>query len=113
MVQPQILLAKEIGENKGYQSYLIEIKRVEASQAVGEKQAENLSNAQIKIVANAGDNIQGGVNSVMDLFTAKGGQSVGAMLEAFAGTEQGQQLLSKLFGKSEDTPDESTPTVKE
>ena len=69
----------------------------------------SLGNAQIKIVANAGDNIQGGVNSVMDLFTAKGGQSVGAMLEAFAGTEQGRQLLSKLFGK----PEEKTTEVKE
>lgn len=103
-VQPQITLAKEIGENKGYQSYLIEIRRVEASQAVGVEQAKNLGNAQIKIVANAGDSIQGGVNSVMDLFTAKGGQSLGSMLEAFAGTEQGQKLLSKVFGKSEDTP---------
>ena len=34
-VQPQITLAKEIGENQGYQTYLIEIKKVEAQQAVG------------------------------------------------------------------------------
>lgn len=103
-VQPQIMLAKEIGENEGYQHYLIEIKQVEANQAVGVEQAKNLGNAQIKIVANAGDNIQGGVSSVMDLFTAKGGQSLGFMLEAFAGTEQGQQLLSKLFGKGKTEP---------
>jgi flotillin len=102
-VAPQITLAKEIGENEGYQHYLIEIKQVEASQAVGIEQAKNLGNAQIKIVANAGESIQGGVSSVMDLFTAKGGQSLGSMLEAFAGTEQGQQLLSKLFG-SKETP---------
>ena len=98
-VAPQITLAKEIGENEGYQHYLIEIKQVEANQAVGIEQAKNLGNAQIKIVANAGESIQGGVSSVMDLFTAKGGQALGAMLETFAGTEQGQQLLSKLFGK--------------
>lgn len=98
-VQPQITLAKEIGENEGYQTYLIEVKKVEASQAVGIEQAKNLSGAQIKIVANAGNNVQEGVTSVMDLFSAKGGQALGSMLETFAGTEQGQALLSKIFGK--------------
>ena len=98
-VQPQITLAKEIGENEGYQTYLIEIKKVEASQAVGVEQARNLGNAQIKIVANSGGgNIQEGVSSVMDLFSAKGGQVLGSMLETFAGTEQGQALLGKLLG---------------
>lgn len=100
-VQPQITLAKEIGENEGYQKYLIEIKKVEASQAVGVEQAKNLSTAQIKIIANAGSSIPEGVNSVMDLFTAKGGQSLGSMIEAFAGTEAGQQLLSKITGNKE------------
>lgn len=98
-VTPQITLAKEIGENKGYQTYLIEIKKVEANQAVGVEQAKNLGNAQIKIVANAGSNVQEGVSSVMDLFSAKGGQAIGSMLETFAGTEQGQQLLKKFFDK--------------
>ncbi|MBQ8481694.1 MAG: hypothetical protein IJ532_04100 [Alphaproteobacteria bacterium] len=98
-VQPQIKLAQEIGQNAGYQSYLIEIKKVEASQAVGVEQAKNLGHSQIKIVANAGSNIQEGVSSVMDLFSAKGGQSLAAMLETFAGTEQGQQLLGRLIGK--------------
>ena len=97
-VAPQITLAKEIGENEGYQSYLIEIKKVEASQAVGVEQAKNLSGAQIKIIANAGSNISEGVNSVMDLFNAKGGQALGSMLEAFAGTEAGEQIITKLVG---------------
>lgn len=100
-VQPQISLAKEIGTNDGYQKYLIEIKKVEASQAVGVEQAKNLSTAQIKIIANAGSSIPEGLNSVMDLFTAKGGQSLGSMIEAFAGTEAGQQLLSKITGNKE------------
>src|SRR5262249_56359339 len=30
-VNPQITLAKEIGENEGYQSYLIQVKQVEAT----------------------------------------------------------------------------------
>ena len=97
-VAPQITLAKEIGENEGYQSYLIEIKKVEASQAVGIEQAKNLGGAQIKIIANAGSNISEGVTSVMDLFTAKGGQALGAMVEAFAGTEAGEQIITKLVG---------------
>ena len=100
-VQPQISLAKEIGTNEGYQKYLIEIKKVEASQAVGVEQAKNLGTAQIKIIANAGSSIPEGVNSVMDLFTAKGGQALGSMIEAFAGTEAGQQLLSKITGNKE------------
>ena len=100
-VQPQITLAKEIGENEGYQSYLIEIRKVEASEKIGVEQAQNLGNAQIKIIANAGSNVQEGVNSVMDLFTAKGGQALGGMVEAFAGTELGQQVIEKLVGKRE------------
>ncbi len=101
-VQPQITLAQEIGENQGYQTYLIEIKKVEAQQAVGIEQAKNLGNAQIKIIANAGGNVAEGVGSVMDLFTAKGGQALGGMLEAFAGTEAGQQLLSRLVPPSDE-----------
>ncbi|MCM1322758.1 MAG: SPFH domain-containing protein [Acetobacter sp.] len=100
-VQPQITLAKEIGENDGYQTYLIEIKKVEASQAVGVEQAKNLGNADIKIIANAGGNVSEGVSSVMDLFTAKGGQALGSMLEALAGTEAGKQLLDKVAKPSE------------
>ena len=96
-VQPQITLAKEVAENQGYQTYLIEIKKVEAQQAVGVEQAKNLGNAQIKIIANAGADIAGGVSSAMDLFSAKGGQALGSMLEALAGTEAGQQLLGKIL----------------
>lgn len=103
-VAPQISLAKEIGENQNYQKYLIEIKKVEATQTVGVEQAKNLGNAQIKIVANAGSNVSEGVGSVMDLFSAKGGQSLGSMLETFAGTEQGQKILAKLFGELKETP---------
>lgn len=101
-VQPQITLAKEIGENEGYQSYLIEIRKVEANEAIGTEQAKNLGNAQIKIIANAGSNVQEGVSSVMDLFTAKGGQALGGMIEAFAGTELGQQVMQKLIDKKEE-----------
>ncbi len=100
-VAPQIMLAKEIGSNDGYQKYLIEIKRVDALKDVGIEQAKNLGNADIKIIANAGGNLNEGLNSVMELFSAKGGQNLGAMLEALAGSELGEKLLSK-FVKKED-----------
>lgn len=63
-------LAKEIGENTGYQSYLVQIRQVEATEKVGLVQAENIKGADIRIIAGA--------------------------LEAFAATEAGQSLLSKF-----------------
>ena len=104
-VAPQITLAHEIGNNQGYQTYLIEIKKVDALQAVGIEQAKNLGNADIKIIANAGSNVQEGVSSVMQLFSTKGGQAMNSMLEAFAGTELGQQLLGKICNAGNDAAD--------
>lgn len=106
-VAPQIELAKEIGNNEGYQKYLIEIRQVDAIKEVGVEQAKNLGNADIKIIANAGGNLNEGLNSVMELFSAKGGQSLGAMLEALAGSEAGQQILNKVI-KKEDADDANT-----
>lgn len=63
-------LAKEIGENTGYQSYLVQIRQVEANEKVSLAQAENIKGADIRIIAGA--------------------------LEAFAATEAGQSLLSKF-----------------
>lgn len=108
-VQPQIALAREIGENQGYQTYLIEIKRVEASQAIGVEQAKNLGNAQIKIIANSGSSISEGVDNVRQLFSAKGGQVLGAALEALSGSEIGEKLLNKLLPQTEETDQGLTP----
>ena len=69
---------------------------------MGVVQAKNLGGAQIKIIANAGSSVQEGVSSVMDLFSAKGGQALGSMIESFAGTEVGQQVLDKLIAKKSD-----------
>jgi flotillin len=54
-VDTQITLVKEIGENDGYQTYLITVKQVEASQAVGIELAKAMGNADIEIIANSGD----------------------------------------------------------
>lgn len=97
-VAPQITLAKEIGGNEGYQKYLVTIRRVEQEQAVGVAQAAALEKANIKIISNSGDPVAG-ITSVRDLFSSKGGTSIGAMLEGLAQTEQGQNVLSAIKGK--------------
>lgn len=94
-VQAQITLAKEIGQNEGYQKYLITIRTVEANQAVGIEQAKALEKSDIKIIANTGDPVAG-IGSVRDLFSSKGGQSVGAMLEGLANSEQGAKVIGAI-----------------
>jgi flotillin len=99
-VTAQTTLAKEIGENDGYQKYLIEIRRVEATEKVGLEQAKNINGSNIKIVATAG-NVAEGLNSALDVLTPKGGSSIATALEALAGTEAGQALLAKFGIKQE------------
>lgn len=95
-VQAQITLAKEIGANKEYQEYLVTIRKVEAAQAVGVKQAEALAHADVKVISNSGTPSEG-LTGVMDLFSSKGGTQVGAMLEALSNTDQGKAFLNKAF----------------
>lgn len=92
-VQAQIELAKEIGENQAYQEYLVTIRKVEMAQEVGKEQAKALEKADIKIISNSGDPVQG-VTNVMDLFTSKGGTQLAGFLESL--TNSG--ALSKLTG---------------
>lgn len=96
-VTPQITLAKEIGENTGYQTYLVSVKGIEANQAVGIAQADALKAADIKIIANAGDPV-GGISTVRELLSSKGGQAIGAALEGLRNTETGAQVLSVITG---------------
>jgi flotillin len=94
-VATQIALAKEIGENQGYQNYLISVKKIEASQLVGMEQAKALVAADVKIISNAGNPVDG-ANTVMDLFTPKGGLQIGTMLEALGTTDVGQRIIGAL-----------------
>ena len=105
-VQAQIVLAKEIGENKGYQNYLVAIKQLEVAQEVGVEQAEALSNADVKII-NSSNDPQGGLSNVMDLFSPNGGTKVGAMLEGFKNTPAGESILKALNGSEEEELGES------
>lgn len=93
-VEAQIVLAKEIGSNESYQKYLVTIKQVEASQAVGMEQAKALEKADVKIISNSSGPVEG-LNSVLDLFSSGGGMKVGAMLEGLSQTDAGKALLTK------------------
>lgn len=98
-VEAQIVLAKEIGENQGYQNYLITIRQVEASQAIGLAQAGALEKADVKVIANTGGDAGSGLSSVGELFSAKGGLGLGAALEALSNTGVGKDILGKMTGK--------------
>lgn len=91
-VNPQITLAQEIGENEGYQTYLIRVKQVEAERDVGIAQAGALEKADVKIISQTGTPAEG-MSAVGELFSAKGGQAIGAALEGFKNTEAGSAVL--------------------
>jgi flotillin len=94
-VTAQITLAKEIGANDRYQTYLISVRTIEKDQAVGIEQAKALEHADIKVIANTGE-VVGGVTKVMDLFTTKGGTQLGGMMEALKQTPAGKDLIAKF-----------------
>ena len=94
-VTAQITLAKEIGENEGYQHYLVTIRQVEAGEKIGIEQAKALVSADMKIIANGGD-VQDGMSKIGDILSSKGGPSVGAMLEGLAQTHMGTEFLNKF-----------------
>lgn len=96
-VDTQISLAKEIGSNEAYQEYLVTLEKVKAQQAIGVEMAKAIGNADLKVIANSGD-IQSGVTTLADAFTAKGGLGLGAMLEGMAQTPEGKALVSRFTG---------------
>lgn len=96
-VNSQIALAKEIGENEGYQKYLVTVRTIEKDQTVGVQQAEALKAANIKVIATSG-NVNDGVKGVMDILTPQGGMRVGAMLDAISNTEVGKRITDALAG---------------
>jgi flotillin len=97
-VDAQIKLAEKIGSDKGYQEYLLGIRNIEATQAVGVAQAEALKQADVKVIANGGTPTKG-LGNVMELFSAGGGTQIAAMLEGLAQSDEGRALLDKLTKK--------------
>jgi len=97
-VDAQIKLAEKIGSDKGYQEYLLGVRNIEATQAVGVAQAEALKMAQVKVIANGGTPRQGLANG-RDLCSAGGGTQMAAMLEGLAQSDEGRALLEKFTKK--------------
>ena len=97
-VNAQITLANEIGSNEGYQAYLIEVRKVEAGEAVGKEMAGAMAKADLKVIANAGG-IQEGVGKLGDMFTPFGGTNIAGMLSALAQTEEGKALVDGVTAK--------------
>lgn len=98
-VTAQTTLAKEIGENKPYQDYLIRVKEVEVSQVVGvaqyESMAKAMNGADLKLLVNSGD-VHSGIGKLSDVFTAKGGSQINGLLESLKQTPEGKGLLSMV-----------------
>lgn len=98
-VTAQTTLAKEIGENKSYQEYLIKIREVEVTQIVGvaqyESMAKAMAGADLKLLVNSGD-VHSGIGKLSDVFTAKGGSQINGLLESLKQTPEGKGLLSMV-----------------
>lgn len=96
-VTAQITLAKEIGENDGYQQYLITVEQIKAGQAVGTEMAQALKQADLKVIANAGD-VQSGVASLGGVLSPAGGTSIAGMLTALSQLPEGKALVDRITG---------------
>lgn len=94
-VEAQITLAKEIGENMGYQGYLIKLEEIKSNMTIGVEQAKALTKADIKVIANGGT-VDSGISSIGGLISSKGGQAVAAMVEGLAQTDAGKAIVDKL-----------------
>lgn len=99
----QVELFDKVNKDAGYQEFLVKQRQVEAMEKIGVEQAKNLSNAEIKIFANA-DGVSDGVTQASKVLSPKTGLDAASMLEAFASTPLGKEVANKLLkgNKSED-----------
>lgn len=99
VVAPQMELAKQIGQNKEYQVYLVQVRQIEASEKIGVEQAKALSQADVKVIANAGRGGVGeGMKSIRSFFTPEGATDVAGSLEALAQSDIGRAVVDRLTG---------------
>jgi flotillin len=98
-VTAQTTLAKDIGDNKEYQTYMIELRKVEMNEKIGVAQAENLAvamkDADLKVLVNSGD-VHSGIGKLSDLFTSKGASQLNGLIEGLGQTEGGQAIVDLL-----------------
>lgn len=97
-VDAQIKLSTEIGNNVGYQQYLVTTAQINAGRDVGIEMAKALQTADLKVIANSGD-VQTGVASLGDILSTNGGMKLTGMLSALGQTEEGKALLAAVGGK--------------
>ena len=96
-VQAQIELAHKIGDNQGYQNYLLGKHQIDANKDVGLAYAKALAQAGVKVFATNG---QGGVSEavkkVSDLFNPSVGLQVGSFLEGVRATDAGAKAVDSV-----------------
>lgn len=101
-VTAQTTLAKEIGDNKSYQEYLLAVDRIRSTENVGIELAKAIGQADLKIISNGGQSGSGevlnGVAGLADMFSAKGGTNLTGMLAALGQTDAGKALVEKVTG---------------
>jgi len=111
-VTAQTELAREIGENEGYQEYLINVKKVDKDEVVEVAQAEAygkaLEKADLKILANSGD-VQSGMNKFTDILSSKGGSQMNGLIESLKQTDEGKAIMSLLSRLNPDAGIDITP----
>jgi len=98
-VVAELTLAKDIGENKEYQDYLIRQAEVDVSKVVGIAQQEALglalSKADLNMIVNSGD-VNSGISGFADLLSSKGGTQVSGLIEALKQTPEGKKVLGLI-----------------
>lgn len=101
-VNAQIELAKEIGNNQGYQEYLVRLEQIKALCEVGIEQAKNLGKADIKINTMSND-VPSGVSKVTDIFSPNGGLNLAGALETFSSSPIGKAVIDKFIPNVDNT----------
>lgn len=102
LVSGAIELATKIATSPEYMQYLQNIEAIKASQNVGTANAEALKWADLKILANGGS-VDKGMNSLLDVFSGKGGAAMASMLENLNNSDLGKDLIGKFLKPKKDT----------
>lgn len=97
-VAGQIELKEKVTGDKDYQDFMIKQAQVEAMEKIGVEQAKNLSNADIKIFANAGS-VADGVTQAGKVLSPKTGLDLGGLVESFASTPVGSEITKAVLNK--------------
>jgi flotillin len=95
-VDAQITLADKIGGDDKYQAYLVSVRNLEAVEKIGIANAKALENADIKVIANGGT-VTEGIGSLGEIFSAKGGTKLGALISALKNNPDVASVAEKVL----------------